>query len=247
MMRGGFVTGARLAVVGSTVIVAAALSGCSGPHEYTIVVKDPRRVQLAGVDVPTPARPADGAPTIAAQPNHDPPWALVVFREDDGGLRLRCAACGRDAYLVAGDGVMHVLSDQEPDALGLVRPTSNDANADASADALVQLPYSYCGFPAKHGCRAAAWDGVRVTPWSNVIEVRKRNAARALGSPVMLVAAGIAGGVGTAFVIDGATSDHPAVGALGIAAGTGMLVLGAAIVKAFIDGNIERRIDPPSP
>ncbi len=246
-MRGGFVAGVRLALVGSCVAVATVLAGCSGPHEYTIVVKDPRRVELAGIDVRTPARPADGAPTIAAGPNHDPPWALVVFREDDGGLRLRCAACARDAYLVAGDGVMHVISDEEPDAIGLVRPHSSGAGAGAGGDAnsLVQLPYSYCGFPSKHGCRAAAWDGVRVTPWSNVTEVRKRNAVKMVGSPIMLVAAAIAGGVGSAFVIDGVQSDHPAAAVLGVAAGTGMLVLSAVIVKAFIDGNIERRIDPP--
>jgi hypothetical protein len=70
-----------------------------------------------------------------------------------------------------------------------------------------------------------------VTPWSNVTENRKRNA--------------VAGGVGTGFVIDGALSDHPAVRVLGVTAGSAMLVSSAAIVKAFIDGNIERSIDPP--
>ncbi len=231
-MHGGFV---------AIVLCAAAVAGCSGPHQYTIVVKDPRRVELAGVGVPTPARPADGAPTIAAGPNENPRWALVVFREDDGGLRLRCAACGRDAYLVAGDAVMHVESDAEPEAIGLVRPSSRDVDAGAR----VQLPYHYCGFPSRRGCRGGAWDGVRVTPWSNVTEVRKRNATKMMGSPFMLLGAAIPAGVGTAFVIDGAGSDHSGVAVLGVAAGIGMLALSSAIVIAFIDGNIERRIDPP--
>jgi len=238
-MHGGFVTAVGFV---TALAFAVALAGCSGPHEYTIIVKDPHRVELSGVDVPTPARVADGAPTIASGPNDEATrWALVIFREDDGGLRLRCAACQRDAYLVAGDGVMHVISDAEPDALGLIRPPSNEIDAGA----LVRMPYHYCGFPSKRGCRGAAWDGVRVTPWSNVTEVRARNATTTMGSPVMLVAAALAGGIGTAFVIEGVTNDRPAVNVVSTAGGVAMLVLSAVIVKAFVDGNIERRIDPP--
>lgn len=163
------------------------LGGCAGPHEYTVTVKDPRGVRLA--DVPTPAAVADGAPTVAAGLDGRDPWALVMFREADGGLRLRCAACKRDACLVASDGVMHVVANEDPDAIGLVRPSPSDVERGA----LIALPYHYCGFPSRRGCRAGAWSGWRVTPWSNVTEVRARNGARETGSPVVLVGAALAG------------------------------------------------------
>lgn len=216
------------------------LVGCAAPHEYTITVKDPRAVRLYGV--PTPATVADGAPAVAAGTNGGDPWSLVMFREPDGGLRLRCAACSRDAYLVAGDGVMHVVADADPEALGLMRPSPSEVDGGA----LALLPYHYCGFTSKHGCRAAAWDGVRVTPWSNVTEIRARNGTRETGSPLVLVAAGVAGFVGTAFLVGGLRSDRPAVEVLGTAGGVGILALSAVLVRIFIDGNIERRIDPPA-
>ena len=215
------------------------LVGCAVPYEYTVIVKDPRAVTLHGV--PTPATVADGAPVVAAGPTTDPPWSLVMFREPDGGLRLRCASCSRDAYLVAGDGVMHVVADATPEAVGLVRPSPSDVDHGA----LALLPYHYCGFPSKHGCRAAAWDGIRATPWSNVAEIRARNGPRETGSPLLLAAAGVTGLVGTVFLVGGLRSDRPAVEVLSTAGGAGLLALTAVIVKVFVDGNIERRIDPP--
>lgn len=213
--------------------------GCGGPHEYTITVKDPRAVTLYGV--PTPATVADGAPVVATGTNGGDPWTVVMFREPDGGLRLRCAACGRDASLVAGDGVMHVVDDAEPGTLGLVRP----APSEVDRGALVLLPYDYCGFPTRHGCGAAAWEGRRATPWSNVSEIRARNGTRGTSSPLILVAAGVTGLVSALFLVGGLQSDRPAAEVLATAGGAGMLALSATLVKIFIDGNIERRIDPP--
>src|SRR5919206_180769 len=87
-------------------LLASSAVGCVGfPHEYTVRVKDPRAVTVA--DVPTPESPADGAPVIATGVHHDDRWSVVMFREGDGTLRLRCAACNRDAFLVGADGVMH--------------------------------------------------------------------------------------------------------------------------------------------
>lgn len=217
--------------------------GCATPHEYTITVKDPRAVRVHDVStgVRTPATVSDGAPVVAADPRGSPPWSIVMFREADGGLRLRCAGCSRDAYLVAGDGVMHVIADAEPDVLGLVRPSPSEV----AAGAVVLLPYHYCGFPSKRGCRAAAWDGFRVTPWSNVTEIRARNGPRETGSPFILAGAALTTAVGGVFVVEGLRSPRPAVEVVGTAGGAGLLALSAALVKLFVDGNIERRIDPP--
>jgi hypothetical protein len=228
----------RKGVVLAPVLAAGAL-GCAIPHEYTITVKDPGAVRLRGVA--TPATVADGAPVLSAAPRGNTPWSIVMFREPDGGLRLRCARCRRDAYLVAGDGVMHLIGGAEPGALGLVRPSPSDVEAGA----VVALPYQYCGVPTKRGCRAALWEGYRVTPWSNVTEIRARNGPKETGSPIILGGAALTTAVAAVFVVEGLRSPHPAVEVLGTAGGAGLLALSAVLVKLFVDGNIERRIDPP--
>jgi hypothetical protein len=230
----------------SSLFVAIALlgsligaTGCEGPHEYTILVKDPGAVNV--VDAPVLKSLADGAPIIDSGTHGDDAWSLVMFREHDGTLRLRCKACNRDALLVGADGVMHVTSEQPPALLGLERP----APERVAEGALLSLPYRYCGFPGRRSCAGALWEGRRVTPWSNVTEVRARRGTSQLGSPALLVGAGLVAAIGVAFIAGGAHSDHPAEQVAGIGAGGGLVSLGALFVKLFVDGKSERVIDPP--
>jgi hypothetical protein len=213
------------------------LAACAAPHEYTIQVKDPRAVALAAAA--TPASPADGAPTLATGMHDGRAWTLVVFREEDGSLRLRCQACNRDAFLIASEGVMHVVNEASPETLGLVRP----ASAEVAHGALVTLPYSYCGFPTRHGCSDGAWSGSRVTPWSNVSEVRARRGTSETGSPLVLAAAVLAGLVGTSGLVIGLSDDPPAARVGGVLGGSGALTLSAWFMKLFIEGNSETVLD----
>ena len=220
-------------------LVASALGGCASPHEFTIRVKDPRLVRIE--DTPTPASLADGAPTIASGVHSDDPWSLVVFREDDGALRLRCRMCNRDAFLVGADGVMHFKDEREAADAGLARPSPEYV----AHGALVALPYSYCGFPGRRGCRGGEWSGRRLTPWSNVVEVRERRGPRETGSPLILAGGIFFAALGTVFLVSGLRSDHPGEQVGGAIAGGGLYSLSALFIKFFVDGHSERVIDPP--
>ena len=219
------------------VAVAFGMTGCASTREYTVVVRDPKLVTL--LEAPTPARAEDGAPTIAQGTRDGAPWSLVVFREPDGGLRLRCAACSLDATLVGADGIMHVSGGVTAAEVGLERPSPDDVERGA----LVALPYSYCGFPGRRRCLEAKWQGTRVTPWSNVSQVRLIRGSSAFGSPGVLVTAAGVAAFGALFFLGGLRSDRPGVVASGAIGGGGMLILSAALVKAFFDAKSESVID----
>jgi hypothetical protein len=216
---------------------APLLSACSQTREYTVKVVDPRAVTIEGID--TPARPSDPAPTVASRDVGSKPWSASLTREADGGLRLRCRACDRDGILIGGDGLMRETSDLPPGVLGLVRPTPEEV----ALGALVNVPYSFCGSPRKHGCGDSAWNGRRVTRWSNVAEVRVREGPASAGSPLILGASIFAGAGGTFFLVEGLRSGPPAASVAGTAAGVVGLAFAAALAKMFIEGHIEHVID----
>ena len=221
-------------------MLAAGAIGCGNGNEYAVVVRDPHLVTLR--DDPTPARVEDGAPILATGTHDGAPWTLVVFRESDGALRLRCTVCNADAILVGADRVMHVWGSASARDLGLERPPASDE----SRDALVALPYRYCGFPTRHACRDAAWEGTRVTPWSNVAEIRVRNGTSYAASPATLVLAAGFAALGGLFLA-GLASDRPAVRVGGVIGAGGTWVLSGAFVTAFVDSNRGRVIDSGAP
>jgi hypothetical protein len=135
---------------------------------------------------------------------------------------------------------MHVVDSASPDALGLVRPPP----VDVERGAFVALDYHYCGFSGRRGgCRGGEWNGRRVTPWSNVREVRARRGTSSSGSPFVLAGALLVGAFGAGVLISSVQSDYPAVRVAGALGGAGGLVLSGAFLKMFLDGNSERVLD----